>query len=282
VRAALLGFTIVAGAWLATLGACGRTGPLIDDGFAYAAAAGEPNETGGSRTGGSSNGGSFTGGSSSGASSSGGSSAAPGSGGTTVDDGGATFSGGTGGNVAAGGSEPAGGAFADGGTSTVGGTSSTGGVGADGGSSMGGSSPMTGVTGNETGGSGGDSMMTGGSGGTGGMMTIPPGFIRCGDTACDAATSVCCQRRNSPSTCEVPGTTCMGATLLCSGAGSCAEGETCCYHALVSSCQTRCDVSVGSPGNPPTIVLCDSADECEEDQTCVVAPRGIAYCGDNL
>jgi hypothetical protein len=291
VRAPLFYFAVIGSAWLATLGACGRTAPLVEDTYGYAAAAAdEGDETGGSRTGGtsgSSNGGSRTGGTSSGGTSNGGSAASPsagGTGGTDIDDGGATFSGGTAGTIAAGGTEPAGGAFSTGGTSTsVGGSGNTGGT--DGGTSAGGSSPMTGGTGNETGGTGGAMMMTGGVGGTagmGGMTTLPPGFIRCGDTACDSEVSICCQRRSSPSTCEEPGTNCMGATLTCSGANSCDPGELCCYHARQSSCQQSCEVSVGSPGNSPTIILCDSSEECGADETCVFAPRGVAYCGDNL
>jgi hypothetical protein len=284
VRPPLVYFLLIAGAWLSSLGACGRTAPLLED--TYGNFAGEGNGTGGSRTGGtsgassggSSTGGSTTGGSSSGGSSNGGSAASPGTGGTGIDDGGATFTGGAGGNVAAGGTEPAGGAFSVGGTSpaTGGSGNQTGGVGADGGTS--GSSPMTGGT-------GGDTMMTGGTGGsagTGGMMPLPPGFIRCGDTACDGETSICCQRRSSPSTCEDPSTNCMGATLTCSGASSCAGEQICCYHARESLCLESCEVSVGSPGNSPTIILCNSDDECDEGQTCVFAPRGIAYCGDDL
>jgi hypothetical protein len=290
VRTPLLYFLVIAGAWLSSLGACGRTAPLLED--TYGNFGGEGDGTGGSRTGGTSGassggsstggsttggsttGGSTTGGSTTGGSSNGGNAASPGSGGTGIDDGGATFTGGAGGNVSAGGTEPAGGAFPGGGTSpAAGGTGNeTGGVGVDGGTS--GSSPMTGGTG---GGS-----MTGGTAGMGGMMPLPPGFIRCGDTACDGETSICCQRRSSPSTCEEPGTNCMGATLTCSGASSCAGEQLCCYHARESLCLESCEVSVGSPGNSPTIILCNSDDECDEGQTCVFAPRGIAYCGDDL
>ncbi len=70
--------------------------------------------------------------------------------------------------------------------------------------------------------------------------------------------------------------------LGCSGPSTCAAGEVCCFHFLTSVCSSTCDVSVGAPGTPPTIILCDSTADCGPNQTCVVAPRGIAYCGDNL
>jgi hypothetical protein len=70
--------------------------------------------------------------------------------------------------------------------------------------------------------------------------------------------------------------------LTCSGPGTCAAGDVCCFHFNQSTCQATCDVSVGSPGNPPTILLCDSDTDCPDAQICVVAPRGIAYCASTL
>ena len=66
------------------------------------------------------------------------------------------------------------------------------------------------------------------------------------------------------------------------GPGHLRRGEVCCFHARSSFCSTECEVSAGEPGNPPTIILCDSSADCGPDETCVLAPRGIAYCGENL
>jgi len=258
---------LLSGAWLATLGACGRTEPRVEDTYGFAAsgdvgdvgatggtsrggASGNATSTGGSRTGGTSTGGSSTGGSSTGGTSTGGSFAAGGVsgnstsvGGSQIDDGGSTFVGGSGGDLAVGGS-------------------------ATGGSSVGGSS---------VGGAGGT------TGGVGGSMTMPPpgGGITCGDVSCDPETSVCCQVRSTGSSCQPADADCFGAILSCSGPGSCDPGEVCCFHRRRSACQPTCEVSQGGLGNPPTIVLCDSTSDCGPNQTCVAAPRGIAYCGDN-
>jgi len=112
------------------------------------------------------------------------------------------------------------------------------------------------------------------------MMT--GGGITCGDSVCDPEASVCCQVRSVGSTCQTADERCMGATLECSGPGSCDPGEVCCYHARHSACQATCDVSEGSGFDPPTTILCDSTADCGPDQTCVASPRGLPYCGDNL
>lgn len=105
--------------------------------------------------------------------------------------------------------------------------------------------------------------------------------ITCDDSMCDPATSVCCKRRGSPSTCELIENGCSsGATLSCSGSGQCGPTQVCCFHFNSSACADSCDVSVGSPGNPPTAILCDSSADCAPTQLCVIAPRGIAYCAD--
>jgi hypothetical protein len=276
--------------WLSTLGACGRTSPLVEDTYGYAAsgdediglsggtggkgsASGGTNATGGSAngssqggtsTGGSSRGGTSTGGSSRGGSTSQGGSVAvgggPSVGGSQIDTGGTGVSGGRGGTTAVGGGSDGG--FTSGGTSL-------------GGSSLGGSSSATGGTGAD-----GGTGARGGSAGMGGMM-VQAG-ITCGNDVCDPSTSICCQMRSMGSVCQSPDERCQGATLECSGPGSCDPGEVCCYHARRSACQATCNVSEGNSGNPPTILLCDSTADCGPNQTCVVSPRGVAYCGDNL
>jgi hypothetical protein len=103
-------------------------------------------------------------------------------------------------------------------------------------------------------------------GGTGGTSTPPPGGIVCGEELCDPDQQVCCARRGNPSYCMAPGEDCPGSTLGCSGPTTCAAGEVCCWHSRSSSCAATCDVSVGSPGNPPTIILCDRTEDCAADQ----------------
>jgi hypothetical protein len=105
--------------------------------------------------------------------------------------------------------------------------------------------------------------------------------ITCDDGSCDPATSVCCKRRGSPSTCESVQNGCSsGATLSCSGSGQCGPAQVCCFHFNASACADSCDVSVGAPGNPPTVILCDSSADCAPGELCVIAPRGLAYCAD--
>lgn len=264
-------FVGVAGAWLATLGACGRTAPTLDDTFGY----GDDDTAltggaGGARGGSNARGGSTsTGGSSRGGTAGTGAGAGPARGGSsfggtagTVEDGGSFGVGGTfslGGSVSDGGTVAVGGSFAVGGSVGIGGTTGRGG---------------------SSGSSAGGTTSNGGSGAQGGTGTMTS--ISCGDEVCDPNASVCCNRRSQPSYCTDPGANCPGATLTCSGPGQCAAGEVCCYHARLSFCATECDVSEGEGRNPPTIVLCDSSADCGPNETCVLAPRGIAYCGENL
>jgi hypothetical protein len=274
-------FAGVAGAWLATLGACGRTAPTLDDTFGYgdddtaltggtggarggSSARGGTTSTGGSSRGGntSSTGGSVNDGGTSGK----GAGAGPARGGSSF--------GGTAGNTDDGGSFGVGGSVSDGGSVAVGGSFAVGGsIGLGGTTGRGGSAGATAGGTTSNGGSGAQ----GGTSGTGPMTSIS-----CGDEVCVPGESVCCSRRSQPSYCTDSGTNCPGATLTCSGPGQCAEGEVCCYHARFSSCTADCEVSEGAGGDPPTIVLCDSSADCGPDQTCVLAPRGIAYCGENL
>ena len=267
----------IAGAWLATLGACGRTAPTLDDTFGY----GDDDTAltggaGGARGGSSARGGTTsTGGSSRGGSTSkGGSVNAGGSSGTSAGGGparGGSSFGGTAGTVEEGGSSGVGGTFGRGGSVADGGTVAVGGsVG------IGGTTGRGGASGSSAGGT----TSNGGSGAQGGTGTMTS--ISCGDEVCDPNASVCCNRRSQPPYCAEPGADCQGATLTCSGPGQCAAGEVCCYHARLSYCSTVCEVSEGEGRNPPTIVLCDSTADCGPDQTCVLAPRGIAYCGENL
>jgi hypothetical protein len=264
---------LLACAWLATLGACGRTSPLLEDTYGVGASGdddvgagatggasggrgGSSTSTGGTTRGGTSTGGSSTGGTNRGGSSAGGSSATGGisnTGGTLIDDGGTSFVGGSAGSRSVGGTGNTGGTGADGGTGNTGGTGAMGGIPA-----------------------------TGGSAGMGGTMTMPPGGIVCGDQICDPDASVCCQVRSAGWTCQTPGDDCQGATLECSGPGTCDPGEVCCFHRRHSACQSTCNVGEGSQGDPPTIILCDSTADCGPGQTCVASPRGVAYCGDNL
>jgi hypothetical protein len=128
---------------------------------------------------------------------------------------------------------------------------------------------------------------TGGTSGASGTGTmLPPGVIRCDDggLTCDAETSFCCQRRPSGSECLASGSKCKGgAELQCSGTSSCDPGEVCCYHARRSQCQATCDVSEGGGfGDPPTVLLCNSDSECSGGQTCVLSPRGLTYCADEI
>jgi hypothetical protein len=280
-------FLVIAGAWLGTLGACGRTAPGLepDDwatggdettgvGGANGARGGTSPRggTAGTARGGTSSGGTSTGGSSTdtggsagdrpnvggtgfGGTGEGGSNR----GGTGTSDGGSVAVGGTAGDIGLGGGVAVGGSFADGGTVGVGGSIAVGGS-----AGVGGAGAM------------------GGTGATGGTSTMPPGGIRCGEEICDPSAAVCCSRRGNPSYCAPPSDGCPGVTLGCSGPSTCAAGEVCCFHFLNSSCAATCDVSVGSPGNPPTIILCDSNDDCDSDQTCVLAPRGLAYCADGI
>lgn len=263
---------VLLGAWLATLGACGRTEPELADTYGNAAQGGDETFiTGGTSQGGTSGASNSAGGSHTGGSShtTGGT---QGHGGDGTGTGGSPETGGTGvggSNVAgvAGVITETGGTFFTGGTSNGGerGNATGGDTNQTGGSANGGSGGS-----NATGGTAGDAM-----GGSSGM----PGGISCDGMLCDASASVCCKRRGSPSTCEPAGTTCSGgATLNCSGPSTCGMGEVCCFHANRSVCQATCDVSVGSRGNPPTIVLCDSDADCDGGQVCVIAPRGIAYC----
>jgi hypothetical protein len=279
---------VLVGAWLATLGACGRTEPEVAGTYGYAASDQGDDDTigsGGTSVGGTSHGGtnavggSHTGGTHGSGGANGGTSTGKGGtqghGGDAMSVGGSGVGGtgvggtgiaGTAGNVAVGGAAT-GGDFFGGGTSGSGGSNQTGG------SANGGDSNQTGGTGGTTGGTGG----TGGSS-MGGMAGVP-NSISCDGMRCDASASVCCKRRGSPSTCEPSGTMCTGgATLTCSGSSACGAGQVCCFHANQSLCQATCDVSVGSPGNPPTIILCDSDADCADGEVCVIAPRGIAYC----
>ena len=282
-------FLVIAGAWLGTLGACGRTMPGLEPGDFPAddddatgvgganGARGGTSAKGGAS--GTSSGGSNRGGSGATANQTGGSSNVGGTGvggtgeggsnrgGTAgTSEGGSVAVGGSAGDVGVGGSVGLGGGSAVGGASAVGGSVGVGGAGGS-------------VT---VGGAGGSVSGAGGSGATGGTSTMPPGGIRCGDEICDPAQAVCCARRGNPSYCAPPSEGCPGTTLACSGPSTCAAGEVCCFHFLTSSCSTTCDVTVGSPGNPPTIILCDSSDDCDPDQICAVSPRGLAYCGDTL
>lgn len=257
-------FLGVAGAWLVTLGACGRTAVGVDD-YSTGASGDDDDDATSGNGGSSARGGSSstTGGSSRGGTGFGGSSVQtggtagniPGAGGSPR--GGSSFGGG-GGSVAVGGSVGKGGTSAVGGSMSLGGTFAVGGATAMGGSST-----------------------NGGTGAEGGTPPMPGG-IRCGDDVCDPEGSVCCSRRSQPSFCTYPGADCQGATLTCSGPGTCAAGEVCCYHARLSFCTTECEVGAGEGRNPPTILLCDSSADCGPDETCVLAPRGIAYCGENL
>ena len=274
----------VAGAWLATLGACGRTSPGLD---AYSSADDDDDDTTSGRGGGSATGGSSRGGSSPGKGGAGVGGSFVDTGGTAGDStgaggssrGGSSFGGG-GGDLSGGGTFGKGGTVAAGGSGADGGTIGVGGFATGGAQAMGGSANAGAGGSNTTGGTSGTSG-TSGTGATGGTSTLPVG-IRCGEELCEPDASVCCSRRSQPSFCTYPGAECRGATLTCSGPGTCAAGEVCCYHALSSFCTTECAVSAGEPGIPPTIILCDSTADCGPDQTCVLAPRGIAYCGENL
>lgn len=274
-QAILLG---LAGAWLATLGACGRTMPGLDE-FSNGTVGDDDDSTSGSggasaRGGASADGGSNRGGTSNrGGSSNGGTAVntggAAGNGRGGSSRGGSSFGGG-GGDVALGGTFGKGGTFAVGGSFMVGGSMGLGGTFAVGGAMAMGGSTSAGA---------GGSIANGGMGAQGGSS---PGGITCGDSVCDPATSVCCSRRSQGGTCIDVGSDCQGATLTCSGPGTCGEDEVCCFHGRSSFCTTDCQVSQGGPGNPATYVLCDSTADCGPDQTCVLAPRGVAYCGDNL
>lgn len=255
-----------------TLGACGRTLPLTDDNLSYVDVPGD-DDTGSGGTGDTTSvGGAHTGGTNSG-----GTGARGGSG-----NGGTQTNGGTGGNVGVGGSAASGGSGGDiapfGGTGDrgAGGSVSRGGSGGTGGSSTGGrAAGGRGVGGRNS--NGGMGALAGSENAAGAPSMFPD--ITCDDFACDPATSVCCKRRGSPSTCETLVAGCSsGATLNCSGNGQCGPTQVCCFHFNSSTCADSCNVSVGSPGNPPTVLLCDSNADCPTDQICVVAPRGIAYC----
>jgi hypothetical protein len=276
-------FFVVAGVWLSTIGGCGRTLPLTDDEYYDGVgASGDDDANGGSaaRGGSGARGGSTsTGGSTSkgGSQNRGGTS----NGGTTPGTGGAT--GGSSSGGVAGDLPTFGGSTFTGGTGFIGG--GTGGDLTQGGTgNTGGTIVVTGGTSN----AGRGGAVNGGAGGmgafagTGAQGGQPPMTgVRCGDQVCDAGT-VCCARRGNPSFCMNAGDTCRGAQLECSGPGACAEGEVCCFNSFSSACSATCDVTVGMPGTPPTIILCDSSDDCATDQTCVVAPRGIPYCADVL
>lgn len=268
-------FLGVAGVWLATLGACGRTAPTLEDTFGYAASGDDDTMLTGGNGGSSARGG----GTSTGGSSRGGTTARGGSGnvggssdvGGSGPRGGSSFGGSDGGSFGLGGTLGRGGSVAEGGSVAVGGSVAIGGTGA-----LGGTMGLGGSSGTNAGGT----TSNGGSGAQGGTGTMTS--ISCGDEVCDPSQSVCCARRSQPSYCTDPGSNCPGATLTCSGPGQCGPGEVCCFHARLSYCTTDCPVSEGEPGTPPTITLCDSSADCGPDETCVLAPRGIAYCGQNL
>jgi hypothetical protein len=268
VKAPLRYASFLAGAWLATLGACGRTLPEADDTFAYAGAGDDTGNGGtGNRT---AAGGGHTGGGSN-------------SGGTGARGSGGTRTGGGTGAVDTGGSGGDGPSFGGGGgdIAPFGGTGDrgTGGTFERGGSGNGGTGGPA-VGGRFAGGEGGGSGMGAAAGlqNTAGAPNMFPNII-CDESTCDPATSVCCKRRGAPSTCEPIENGCStGATLTCSGSGQCGPNEVCCFHFNASRCTDSCDASVGSRGDPPTAILCDSNADCAPDEICALAPRGLAYC----
>jgi len=106
----------------------------------------------------------------------------------------------------------------------------------------------------------------------------PPGPIQCGNTTCNAQTQVCCvtfNGQNVNETCTAQGQ-CNGASLSCTSASSCPNGEVCCatltQQQQSSQCQTQCQGGFQHPQ------LCASDGECPNGTTCKNSPFGLKVC----